>query len=308
MEGPHLYGQALHMVCRLRDHIERIDNGAAYAADDLAVVLRALLTPGRGCDVIRRLEDSSGVDPASILVTRPADTTARFSVGSLSARPGTEVDGAEWVSWRDWVEMPVVHVEHKGKPITYSWARYLSTYANKWGGAHLDASVPEHLQRIDGWSFGGLLLSGYLLRSAGLTAWALGQRALSRAKVRWDGAALSPEMEEKMRLGAPGSITTDPADKLALGELQWLTLTPATIAFHLYVDPSRPCSARLAPSAIPYEVTFNPADVTTEPPPRNEVRQAVPQDVVVDDASSLRQLAVMGYITPPPTQDAPAPA
>ena len=58
-----------------------------------------------------------------------------------------------------------MQVEHKGKSITYSWTRFLSTYANKWGDAHLDASVPEHLQRIDGWSFGGLLLSGYLLRS-----------------------------------------------------------------------------------------------------------------------------------------------
>lgn len=291
------------MVCRLRDHIERIDNGAAYAADDLAVVLRALLAPARGNDVLRRLEDSAGVDPSGILVTRPADTTAKFSVGSLPARPGAEVHGAEWVLWRDWIERPVVHVEHKGTSVTYSWARFLSTYANKWGGAHLDSTVPAHLKLIDGWSFGGLLLSGYLLRSAGLVAWTISQRALSRAKLRWGAAPLSPQMEEKVRLGAPGSITTDPRDQLTLGELQWLTLTNEDLAFHLYVDPSQPVSARMAPSAIPFEMTFTPSDVTTEPPARNEARQAVPKDVVVGP-DGLRTIRVLGQITTPPTSGA----
>lgn len=291
------------MMSRLRDHIERIDNGAAYAADDLAVVLRALLAPGRGNDVLRRLEESHGVDPSRVLVTRPVDTTARFSVGSLPARDGAEVHGAEWISWRDWIQRPVVHVEHRGAPVTYSWATFLSTYANKWGGAHLDRTVPGHLQLIDGWSFGGLVLSGYLLRCAGLVAWRLTQLALSRAKLRWHGAPLSPQMEEKGRLGAPGSITTDPRDQLALGELQWLTLTSEELAFHLYVDPSKPVSARIAPSAIPYEMTFKPTSVTMEPPARSEVRQVVPEDLVLGD-DGLRLMRVAGQFTAPPMSDA----
>lgn len=288
------------MVCRVRDHIERLDDGAAYAADDLAVVLRALLAPAQGNDVLRRLEDSQGVAPSQILVTRPADARAKFSVGSLPTRPGAEADGAEYVSWRDWVERPAVHVEHRDAAVTYSWARFLSTYANKWGGAHLDRTVPTHLQLIDQWSFGGLLLSGYLLRSAGLVAWMLGQHALSQAN--FQGATDSPltGAQAIVRLGAPGSITSDPRDQLALGELQWLTLTSDELAFRLYVDPSQPVSARLAPSAISFEMTYSPKDGATEPPPRNEARQAVLQDVVVK-ADELRSVRLVGLITPPPT-------
>ncbi|MBI9115674.1 hypothetical protein JAV76_11680 [Sanguibacter sp. YZGR15] len=290
------------MMCRLRDHIERIDNGAAYAADDLAVVLRALLAPAHGNDVLRRLEDSSGIDPSRILVTRQADTTAKFSVGSLPTRPGAEVHGAEWVPWRDWIQRPVVHTECQGASVTYSWAKFLSTYANKWGGAHLDRTVPTHLQLIDGWSFGGLLLSGYLLRSAGLVAWAHTHRALSQGKFRLGTASLSTEVDEKARLGVPGSIATDPRDQLALGELQWLTLTSEELAFHLYVDPSQPVSARMAPSAIPFEMTFKPSDVTREPPVRNEVRQVAPKNVVAA-ADSSRSLRMSGRITAPPTSN-----
>ena len=87
-------------MTRLRDHIERLDDGAGYAADDLAVVLRAWVHPGNGNDVVRRLANHTGADPRPLMASREVDVTARFSVGSIPTRPHTEAHGARQVLCR----------------------------------------------------------------------------------------------------------------------------------------------------------------------------------------------------------------
>jgi len=71
------------MTSRLRDHIERIDEGAPHAIDDLAVVLRALVCSGRGNRVLMRLNESTGRAIPMVLVSRPApaDADVFFAVG-----------------------------------------------------------------------------------------------------------------------------------------------------------------------------------------------------------------------------------
>jgi hypothetical protein len=71
--GWNLGGAALHMIARMRDHIERLDDGRAYAADDLAVVLRGLLCSGNGNRVLIARRSS-----------RPSDHRSPVGRGSRS--------------------------------------------------------------------------------------------------------------------------------------------------------------------------------------------------------------------------------
>jgi hypothetical protein len=59
--GFHLVGYLISGAARLRDHIERIDDGAAYAVDDLAVVLRLLVSGVSGGQLISRTAQSFGI-------------------------------------------------------------------------------------------------------------------------------------------------------------------------------------------------------------------------------------------------------
>jgi hypothetical protein len=95
--GNHILGSAVQMTSRLRNHIERLDNGAVRAADDLAVVLRALLCPGTGNNVLRRLYQERGIsEPEIILSIAPdANASTQFSVGSIPTREeGAIANGA----------------------------------------------------------------------------------------------------------------------------------------------------------------------------------------------------------------------
>ena len=72
---------AMQLLTRLRDHIERLDGGHPYAADDLAVVLRALMHPGSRNDVLRRLYSfvDSHADPGH----HGVETSGRQAIGVL---------------------------------------------------------------------------------------------------------------------------------------------------------------------------------------------------------------------------------
>lgn len=145
-------GQALHMLCRLRDHIDRLDRGAAYAVDDLAVVLRAMLYQGDGNRVLARLHKTVNAAPIEVLVSKPPMTGKEviFSVGSLPATTEmAQQHGASWMPLQDWVKSPVVALRKGEKVEQYTWSALLNRYANKWGGAHLDTSIPADLRAVD---------------------------------------------------------------------------------------------------------------------------------------------------------------
>src|SRR5215469_16184910 len=83
--GEGITGSALQMTSRLRDHIERLDSGVAYAADDLAVVLRAMLCASKGNRVLRRIYEGLNVEEPKVLLSKPpaSGDNVIFSVGSL---------------------------------------------------------------------------------------------------------------------------------------------------------------------------------------------------------------------------------
>jgi hypothetical protein len=120
------------MVARLRDHIERLDDGCAYAVDDLAVVLRALLCSANGNRVLMRLAQSAGLSIPKVRLSRPtpAEDDVFFAVGSIPvSEPGAAADGAVEVPITKWMSLRVLTVQSAGSRATYTWDRFLGTYA-----------------------------------------------------------------------------------------------------------------------------------------------------------------------------------
>jgi hypothetical protein len=125
--GANLAGAALQLVGRLRDHIERLDDGRAYAADDLAVVLRCLLCSGKGNRVLMRLTQTDGLTVVPrVRLSRPApdDDDVFFAVGSVPVdEPGASSDGATEATLTKWMNRRVLTVTSAGSRTTYTWNR-----------------------------------------------------------------------------------------------------------------------------------------------------------------------------------------
>lgn len=231
-------GRVIHLLCRLRDHIERVDNGAVYAVDDLAVVLRAFVAKGPGNDVLGRLQDHAGGDQLSVLLSAPPKKgPATFAVGSIpTMNRHAVVDGAVRVSLRDFSKVPLLTIRLNDATVDFTWGEFLNKYANKWGGAHLDPVVPPELQIVDTFGTAGLSLSGYLLRSAAVVVWSTAQMLLAR--VMWGGGApVSPGVGRPI-VGTVGSLNSDPRDISGRGALQWFYWDTRELDFLWYVDPS----------------------------------------------------------------------
>lgn len=115
----------------------------------------------------------------------------------------------------------VLVVTLAGDQRRFTWADFLYTYANKWGGAHLDVVVPEHLQFIDCYGAGGLSLTSYLLRAAtAVEVWLLAQQVYREVLQNDFLASLDSSDREKAIFSAEGGIATAPRDRSNKGLLQ----------------------------------------------------------------------------------------
>jgi hypothetical protein len=295
----------MHLTCRIRDHIERLDEGVVYAVDDLAVTLRAMLHHGKGNRVLSRLRLVYGGAEVEVRLSRPpAFDGTQFSVGSIPTSASlADEHGATWVPLEKWASRPLLRIMHAGKSITYTWGEFLNTYANKWGGAHLDREVPEHLQIIDLYDAGGLALSGYLLRSAAVQVWLIAQAIISDARFVQRGQSLTREELAGARVGAPGGITGDPQDRRGLGELQWLDYRPGGIGFLLYVERESPAHLTLQAGKMSWSVTYQPPDTGTGEPrervaaqPDQRARDPIRPDLKTSDFSLNHTMLVSGQV------------
>ena len=286
--GHHVRGQALHAMDRLRDHIERIDEGKYYAVDDLSVVLRLLVHPGRGNDLLRRLSQSSTARIA-VLASRPPEVEgALFSVGLLPARAGTESLGATSMLLEEWITSPFLSVVVDDLRKTWTWAEFINAYANKWGGAHLDDEIPLNLSVVDQFAFGGLSLSGYLLRTAGVMVWKAAQTAWADAMFRRSGEPLSSEELSMLRVTSVGTAD-DPSDRLRFGELQFLAYRGDSAELVLLMSRTAQCQARLAfGGKLHYEITIAPENATALSAPISEPRMPNPPGLTQGDFSEGR--------------------
>lgn len=261
--GNQILGSAVQMTSRLRDHIERLDNGAVHAADDLAVVLRALLCPGTGNSVLRRLYQECGVSEPVVIVSRAPDANAntQFSVGSIPTREeGAIADGGVRVPLKRWANLPVLVVTLAGDQRKFTWADFLNSYANKWGGAHLDAIVPQHLQFIDYYAAGGFSLTNYLLRTAAVEVWLLAQEVYRKIFHNELLDSLKPEERDKISVSAQGGVSTNPPDISNRGQLQWFYHGSDRLGLLWYVDEKSSENAlHLALGKVSYDVRYTPS-------------------------------------------------
>ncbi len=127
--GSQILGSAMQMTSRLRDHIDRLNDGAVHASDDLAVVLRALLCPGKGNGVLQRLFRECGVPVPEVIFSRPPedDPKTQFSVGSIPTREaGAVADGAAPTLVTNWPNAPVLVVTLAGDRRRFAWADFLN--------------------------------------------------------------------------------------------------------------------------------------------------------------------------------------
>jgi hypothetical protein len=280
--GANLAGAALQLVGRLRDHIERLDDGRAYAADDLAVVLRCLLCSGKGNRVLMRLTQTDGLTVVPrVRLSRPApdDDDVFFAVGSVPVdEPGASSDGATEATLTKWMNRRVLTVTSAGSRTTYTWNRFLSTYAEKWGGAHLDEVVPPHLRMIDDHAVGGLPLSNYLLRMAAVAAWDAAQEILGEVlkdvvakaeKASKNANIAHGEARRHSAIFAPeGGISAAPRSIESRGLLQAFAHRTEQIELLWYVDSTSPDNAlHLRFGTLPYDIRYEGSAVpSTEAP------------------------------------------
>ena len=309
--GWNLVGAALQMTSRLRDHIERLDEGAVYAVDDLAVVLRALVCSGKGNRVLMRLCDSTGGSLPRARVSRPApaDDDVFFAVGSIpTSEAGASADGAVQVSLTKWMSLRVLTIQSSGSRITYTWDQFLRTYAEKWGGAHLDPAVPAHLRMIDNHAAAGLPLSNYLLRTAAVAVWTLAQNlfrsifASLTAKESTTGKEVAVAHLYQQGVAtymAPGGIGSSPRDISNRGALQAFCHRTASADPLWYVDESRPDNTlHLALGQASYDVRYSNENVlSTQGPVEVQAQRQPDRSTPINvKPGSLKQIPINGQI------------
>lgn len=218
MTGKMLLGPTIHHVSRLRDHIERLDDGAVTAIDDLAVVLRMLVCDGAGNNLLQRLTNAYRLSGIEIWVSAEASAEAgrQLTLGSIPTTAAVaQLVGGRSVPLSKFLSSRLYLVDGK---VTYTWRKFLQEYAHKWGGAHLDPVIPGHLSVLDVHTVGVLLLSGYMLRSAAVVVWELAQAIFE---------AVQPEPDELRALGggarpiynAPGGVAGRPRSPTTLPHL-----------------------------------------------------------------------------------------
>jgi len=302
--GNQMLGSAMQMTSRLRDHIERLDDGAVHAADDLAVVLRALLCPGKGNGVLHRLYRECGVRIPEVILSRPPEdgSTSQFSVGSIPTREaGAVADGAVRTPMTKWPNAAVLVISLGAGRRRFTWADFLNSYANKWGGAHLDVVVPEHLQFIDCYGAGGLSLTGYLLRTAAVEVWLLAQQVYGEVLQNEFLASLDSSDREKAIFSAQGGVSAEPRDRSDKGQLQWFYHGSDRLGLTWYVDEdSYENALHLALGKVEYDVRYTPtsgsAPAGIAPVAFQAPRHRPRQQQVVVGRGELKTLALTGHI------------
>lgn len=315
----------MQMTSRLRDHIERLDSGVAYAADDLAVVLRAMLCASRGNRVLRRIYEGLNVEEPKLLLSKPpaSGDNVIFSVGSVPVRElGAMADGADWIPLKRWADTPLMSVALGARQKVYTWANFLDDYANKWGGAHLDDVVPAYIQHVDYFAAGGLSLTSYLLRSAAVEVWMLAQHAFNVGLL-----SSVAKLEEGAEIGAriyaaQGGLRTLPKDRASLGQLQWFLQARDEAAFVWYVDAlSQESHLRISLGQISYDVQYSPApqgdDLASKPSPafqtpRNRImneinvdsiKPSIPVSLIIKTYDEVRENALRPQNASDPSAD-----
>lgn len=290
-------GRALRLVWRLNDHIARLDAGVAYAVDDLAVVLRTLVSPGQGNDVLHLLASRIGGKTPKVQISRVLSESVVFGVGAVpTLGRGIAAHGARRVSVNEWMNTRVLTVTSASGRKSYTWAAFLAAYANKWGGAHLDPKLPDQLMQMNAVATAGLDLSSYLIRTAAVEVWRIANSVYANQVHFSADAKTQDELRGRVRVAAPHAEQKDPADISLKGALQWFYYNHDKADFLLYAHRDAPYThARFLLGTMPYSMTFKPSDVEAAPPESVPVQSPQPYEPP-STVSTLNEVAVSGRI------------
>ncbi|MFB6808407.1 hypothetical protein [Streptomyces sp. NPDC056387] len=155
--------------------------------------------------------------------------------------------------------------------------------------------MSDELYMIERHAAAGLVMSTYLLRTAGVAVWGMTQSVL--------GKVLRPDVEagDVGIFSSPGSESSKPEYRKQFGQLQWLTLSPDSMDFGWYVDHfSQENTLRLSFGAIPYDIRYEPEGVGQGTVPGNRTPQgprheSLEPKIVVDPS---RKGTVTGVMVP----------
>jgi hypothetical protein len=201
----HLVGYLISGAARLRDHIERIDDGAAYAADDLAVVLRLLVSGVSGGQLISRTAQSFGIPLPKIGISAEPEPIQGLVWGA-GALPTAETLGTAGLADINQLRFKTaLRIQTGSKRMDLTWDKLIRDYASYWGGAHVGESIRDDVHLADRiGTAAGLPLITYMLREIAVAAWYSAQFVLRNAIIQDDPEFFRDPMlrTEKARPGS----------------------------------------------------------------------------------------------------------
>jgi hypothetical protein len=175
------------VVRRLDAHLRAIDRGEYFVRDDLATVLRTLLTRGKGDDGLRRLLSRFSQKPPTRRISPFANEgpNVLFAIGALPAESDTS---AKAVTVPDDLMSAIALFSRSAKGTRLvSWEDVVTDYGNTFG-AHLSTTVPVLLDDVHYFGLSETDFGTYMLRSIGVLTSSVCHELLQELKADDDPA------------------------------------------------------------------------------------------------------------------------
>ncbi|MEJ7633544.1 hypothetical protein [Aeromicrobium sp.] len=156
---------------RLGSHTASLHAGRLSATDDLAAVLRTLLTRGAGDDVVRKAIKRFSLQEPIVLVSAPITRQRNLKLAFGALPVGIDDSGDEhtnYVGVLDWINSLALSKEGLHREY-YTWAQLITAYANT-NGSHLSRTVPDVLHEVVVDQVGEVDLGVYLIWCAAVLA------------------------------------------------------------------------------------------------------------------------------------------
>lgn len=155
------------VVQRLDTQLRLIDSGEYHVRDDLATILRTLLTRGKGDDGIRRLLARFSLRPPQRAISPVADDGPNVLL-AIGALPADDMNNALKVTVPDQLMAAApLFVRTNAGARRATWENVVSDYGNTFG-AHLSTTVPEMLDDVHYFGLSETDFGTYMLRSLGV--------------------------------------------------------------------------------------------------------------------------------------------
>jgi len=181
------------VVRRLDAHLAAIDRGDYFVRDDLATVLRTLLTRGKGDDGITRLLYRFSLRPLTRRIS-PSANEAPNVLLAIGALPVDEDKEAVAVTMPDeFMSAIALFVRSAKASRRVTWQDVVTDYGNTFG-AHLSTTVPILLDDVHYFGLSETDFGTYMLRSAGVLTSSVCHELLQQLKADDYAITHSPYM------------------------------------------------------------------------------------------------------------------